>query len=232
MLRNIGISIAAAALLVTTGCAVISSSASAESGATATAQASSKKVSAKKLLKKIPVADEFYGPYERDAFIHWTDREDDGCDARDEVFLQESLTYFLTGPGCTMDGGKWKSRFDGMITTDPSIFDVDHMVPLAEAYGSGAYTWTSKHRELYANDYDYPFSLNAVTASSNRSKSDSEPREWMPPKRNVACWYVSAWVAVKYRWGLSVDQAEKKDLTRRIAACNPQNIMILRPSKM
>ncbi|MEV6400809.1 HNH endonuclease, partial [Streptomyces sp. NPDC051907] len=59
-----------------------------------------------------------------------------------------------------------------------------------------------------ANDQDAAASLVAVTARTNRSKADQDPREWMPPLPDAHCRYVSEWVATKLRWGLTVDEAE------------------------
>lgn len=82
------------------------------------------------------------------------------------------------------------------------------MMPLAEAWDSGASTWTPARREAYANDQKASSSLVAVTARSNRSKADQDPAQWMPPAPEAACRYVTEWTEDKGRWGLSADQAE------------------------
>ena len=46
-------------------------------------------------------------------------------------------------------------------------------------------------------------------------KSDKDPAEWLPPKSQ--CVYAQRWVAVKYRWGLSIDLAEKQVLSRLLS---------------
>jgi hypothetical protein len=66
--------------------------------------------------------------------------------------------------------------YDGVTTTNPSKFDIDHVVPLGEAWVSGARKWTTAKRTTYANDLGYAWSLDAVTAHSNRSKGDRDPR--------------------------------------------------------
>lgn len=83
------------------------------------------------------------------------------------------------------------------------------MVPLAEAWDSGASGWTETRREAYANDLHEPRSLAAVTARSNRSKADQDPSTWLPPYVAAQCGYITDWVIVKTRWGLSVDHKEK-----------------------
>ena len=84
------------------------------------------------------------------------------------------------------------------------------MVPLAEAWGSGARSWTARAAQSYANDLGDARSLVAVTDNVNQSKGDQDPAEWMPTYDK--CRYLREWVAVKIRWRLSVDSAEKTAL--------------------
>jgi hypothetical protein len=49
--------------------------------------------------------------------------------------------------------------FTGNTYTDPSDFDVDHMVPLKEDHISGGHSWSSERREQYANDLSNPDTL-------------------------------------------------------------------------
>ncbi|MET7903865.1 DUF1524 domain-containing protein [Streptomyces sp. NPDC005355] len=85
-------------------------------------------------------------------------------------------------------------------------------MPLAEAWDSGASAWTAALREAYANDQGTPTSLIAVSGSSNRSKSDKDPADWLPVE-GFRCEYASAWVATKLRWQLPADPAERDALT-------------------
>ena len=126
-------------------------------------------------------------------------------------------------------GGKWFSKYDGQTTRNSSTFDIDHLVPLAEAWGSSARRWNKTKRARFANDLGYRYSLIAVTASSNRSKSDSDPAEWLPPRRSYRCTYAKTYTATKWRWDLAVNPAERNTLRRLIRDCgNPQ---VLRPSR-
>ena len=97
--------------------------------------------------------------------------------------------------------------------------DIDHFVPLSEAWKSGAWRWNASTREAYANDLGYPLSLIAVTASTNRQKSDSDPAEWMPPFSAYRCTYVSTWIAVKWRWRLTADPLELAALRLGLTGC-------------
>lgn len=155
--------------------------------------------------------------YDREAFVHWTDADGDGCDTRDEVLLAEAVRRPRVGDDCDLLGGRWVSPYDGESTRDPSSFDVDHVVPLADAWASGARRWGAARREAFANDLGDRRSLVAVTASSNRSKSDQDPSTWQPERQR--CRYVRDWTAVKLRWDLAADRAEVGTLTRRARAC-------------
>jgi len=161
------------------------------------------------LVGNLEVEQEVANGYDRDLFKHWSDADGDGCNARYEVLIEESLTPVKVSSGCKLSGGTWISAFDLLETSDPSKFDVDHMVPLKEAWDSGAWAWDAKTREAYANDLDYDMSLIAVSASSNRSKSDRDPADWLPTNKDYWCEYITAWVQVKTRWSLSMDRAEK-----------------------
>jgi hypothetical protein len=159
--------------------------------------------------------------YSRDLFPVWLDLDGDGCDARVDVLVQESLTppqVDRTG-SCAVLAGDWRSRYDGALVSDPAELDIDHLVPLAEAWRSGADTWTADRRAAYANDVDDPEQLVAVTASSNRSKGDRDPSEWRPPDHSDWCWYATSWIRVKVRWHLSVDTAERDALGQMLETC-------------
>src|SRR3954454_17394248 len=131
------------------------------------------------LVAGLPVAGEHRAGYDRSKFHLWIDADHDGCDTRKEVLLAEAITKPHKGGGCALSGGRWHSLYDNKYTTNSSTFDIDHVVPLAEAWDSGASAWSAPQREAYANDLGDPRSLIAVTASSNRSKGDRDPAEWM-----------------------------------------------------
>ena len=162
---------------------------------------------------------EFVGGYDRDLFADWYDADRNGCNTRKEVLIAASLDPVQIGARCAITGGRWFSIYDNVETTDSSSFDIDHMVPLSEAWDSGAWNWNADQRKHFANDLDQPFFLIAVTASSNRSKSDRDPAEWMPPNSGYHCEYVRIWIEIKRAWDLSVDQAEHDFLARKLASC-------------
>jgi hypothetical protein len=161
---------------------------------------------------------EHRGGYKRTLFPDWYDADKSGCDTRQEVLIAESMTPPVIGVKCAV-AGTWLSVYDGVTTTNPSKIDIDHMVPLKEAWDSGAWKWKEDKRRKFANDLDASYSLIAVTASSNRSKSEKDPAEWMPKLKSYRCEYARTWVKIKRDWVLSVDPAENTFLTRTKARC-------------
>jgi hypothetical protein len=176
--------------------------------------------SATRLLNSLPVANERPSGYERSRFADWLDRDGNGCDTRQEVLIAERLAGRVSG--CVVTDGRWISAYDGLVTRSPARLDIDHRVPLEEAWASGAWRWTQSTRDRYSNDLGYAGSLIAVSAASNRAKGDREPGEWMPPLASQRCPYVKQWIAVKYRWRLAVDAREKSTLMRFLRGCDPQ----------
>ena len=161
------------------------------------------------LLSKISVQREQPAGYSRSLFKHWVDADKDSCDTREEVLIIESTSPAqVDAYGCKVIEGNWLSPYDNMGHTNPSELDIDHMIPLKEAWDSGAHNWSSSQRQLFANDLSDPRSLIAVTAGQNRSKSDRDPSNWIPPNNSYLCTYLAEWVAIKFRWQLSMDQSE------------------------
>ncbi|WP_420443132.1 GmrSD restriction endonuclease domain-containing protein [Candidatus Poriferisodalis sp.] len=179
----------------------------------------------RRLFDALTVAPEIAGGYGRSLFKHWTDADKDGCDTRKEVLLAEAIRAPQIGTRCALSGGEWLSRYDGKTTDGTgSGFDVDHLVPLQEAWQSGARDWEPALREHFANFLDYRDALVAVSASSNRSKGARDPAEWLPPSAGVHCWYAAAWVNVKSIFDLNVDRAEVDSLDGILAGCEDDDL--------
>jgi hypothetical protein len=174
-------------------------------------------------IKVLKVAPESRTGYVRTKFKHWVG-VGDGCDSRKAVILSEAVIKPVVEKGCVIKGGEWFSIYDNVKITDAGKLDVDHMVPLAEAWDSGASAWDDKKRELYANDQTDARHLIAVTGASNRSKSDRDPAEWMPTNEKYKCQYIMNWVSIKIRWSLSVD--EKELLAIKSIKCPKRKITI------
>ncbi|MEU5690371.1 HNH endonuclease family protein [Actinosynnema sp. NPDC020468] len=154
--------------------------------------------------------------YSRDRFPHWSG-QGNSCDTR-EVVLQRQGKDVKTDAECKATSGTWTSVYDDKVVTDAKDLDIDHTVPLAEAWRSGADKWTDEQRQKLANDLGGQ-QLIAVTANTNRAKGDQDPAKWMPPAAGYACKYVSDWIAVKSAYALTVDQAEHDALAKILAGC-------------
>jgi hypothetical protein len=156
--------------------------------------------------------------YSRARFPHWRETGAN-CNVRDAVLRRDGERV---GPvqlrGCNVVGGRWFSPYDGKTLTDPKDVDIDHMVPLANAWRSGADRWDDKRRGDFANDLTRP-QLKAVSLTANRAKGDQDPAQWKPPDRTYWCQYARDWIAVKHFWRLTVTTAEKAALGDMMGAC-------------
>lgn len=154
--------------------------------------------------------------YDRDLFPTW-DTISGTCNTRETV-LKRDGTNVVVSSACAPTSGTWYSPYDGATWTASSDVDIDHMVPLKNAWISGAWAWTTAKRESFANDLSDP-QLLAVTDNVNQSKSDKSPDAWKPPLTSYHCAYARMWVKVKYVWQLTVTSAEKAAVTSMLATC-------------
>ncbi|GGV61042.1 MULTISPECIES: HNH endonuclease family protein [Streptomyces] len=171
---------------------------------------------ARSYLSQLTVAAEDRTGYSRDLFPHWITISGT-CNTRETV-LKRDGSNVVTDSSCAATSGSWYSPYDGATWTAASDLDIDHVVPLAEAWDSGASKWTTAQRQAFANDLTRP-QLIAVTDNVNQSKGDQDPATWVPPRSAYVCTYVRAWVQVKYYYDLSVDSAEKSALQNYLSAC-------------
>jgi hypothetical protein len=167
--------------------------------------------------------------YLRDAFGgDWVDTDHDGCNQRDDVLLRDAVpgtTRVQQQGSCDHDvlAGTWHDPYTGRTLQLTDLKDlrqaeaiqVDHVVPLAEAWVSGARSWTRERRETFANDLG---ELLAVDGPTNMSKGDDDPAAWRP-RQGYRCAYARRWIAVKERYALSVDPPEKAALEQMLGSC-------------
>ncbi|KAK7183392.1 hypothetical protein DPSP01_000480 [Paraphaeosphaeria sporulosa] len=154
--------------------------------------------------------------YSRDLFPHWI-TQSGTCNTRETV-LKRDGTNVVTDSACASTSGTWKSPYDGATWTAASDVDIDHVVPLSNAWKSGASAWTTAQRQAFANDLTNP-QLAAVTDSVNSAKGDKGPEEWKPPLSSYYCTYAKMWVKVKSVYKLTVTSAEKSALTSMLGTC-------------
>jgi hypothetical protein len=181
-------------------------------------------IPAKALTTAPQIAPDKESGYDRSLFKHWIDANKNGCDTRAEVLIAEAVVKPKKDKKCKLTGGKWLSAYDGKTLTDASKLDVDHLVPLAEAWRSGAWAWTAKQRQDFANDLSDSRALIAVTLTTNRSKSDQDISDWVP--KEDPCGYVKNWIAIKVRYSLTYDAKEAASLTNYFDTCNIGDISV------
>lgn len=89
--------------------------------------------SAKSLLAGLTVAAQ--GPqdgYSRDLFPHWI-TQSGTCNTRETV-LKRDGTNVVTDSACASTSGSWFSTYDGATWSAASDVDIDHVVPLSNAW--------------------------------------------------------------------------------------------------
>ena len=159
--------------------------------------------------------------YNRGAdFGGWIDVS--GCkNTRAEVLIRDStapVTY-TSAKECTVKTGRWTDPWSNTPTTVASALQIDHTVPLANAWTSGAWRWSHEQRLAYANDLTDTDHLVPILDAENEAKGDDGPEAWRPPDRASWCRYALDWDHIKAKWHLSATQAEWNALKLMAATC-------------
>lgn len=163
--------------------------------------------------------------YDRNGqFGRWVnDPNDETCyNTRAKVLLRDSTkpVAFKETNRCLVEQGSWRDPYTGETLREASDIQIDHLVPLKNAYISGAHQWSFRARCLYANYLGYDSHLMSVSGEENMKKSDKSPDKYMPPNQNYSCSYVRQWLTVKLLWGLSMTVAEANAIRKVISENN------------
>jgi Protein of unknown function (DUF1524) len=235
--------IAALALTVTAGCASLPSVTSATPPAATTTAApapagttsagtvpagsptAAKALAAAGTLRIRPAA--AMAGYRRDQFgPAWADVDHNGCDTRDDI-LNRDLTakQWRTGTHqCVVIAGILHDPYTGrtihFTKAHATAVQIDHVVPLGDAWQTGAASWSDARRKQFAND---PENLLAVDGPANEAKGDDDTSEWLPPNTASRCSYVARQVTVKARYGLWVTATEQRAIHAVLAQCPTAN---------
>jgi hypothetical protein len=167
--------------------------------------------------------------YDRAAFgSAWLDTDGNGCNQRDDVLLRDAVpgtAGFQAQGRCDHDvlAGTWVDPYTGRQLTFTDLkqpaqaqaIQIDHLVPLAEAWASGAAGWDDDRRRDFANELA---ELLAVDGPTNASKGDDDPAAWRP-QTAYQCTYAVRWVGAKSRWDLTVDRSERRALREMLGYC-------------
>ena len=145
--------------------------------------------------------------YDRKKFKHWIDTDRDCRNRRAEVLKNRStkpVSYRKSKRGlCTVRTGRWDDYYFPEVHTEARMVDIDHVVPLKNAWESGAHAWAPGERELFAND---PENLVITNRSYNRQKGAQTPLTWAPINREYYCKYLARWIKIKRKYQLTIDK--------------------------
>ncbi|MDF5752950.1 HNH endonuclease family protein [Spongiactinospora sp. TRM90649] len=155
--------------------------------------------------------------YSRKKFqARWADRRGK-CDTRELVLARDGRRV-RRNASCHPVKGVWYSPYDGKRLKSEKYVDVDHVVPLAYAWRSGAKRWSAAKRRAFANDLTRP-ELLTVSHSANIAKGGKGPQSWRPQRRAHWCRYATSWITVKRHYRLFVTRGEKKALLNMLRTC-------------
>lgn len=161
-------------------------------------------------------------------FGRWiNDPTDDTCmNTRARVLVRDSLgaVSFRHGKQCVVDTGLWDDPYAGVQLATAKEIQIDHMVPLKNAYVSGAWQWDYKTRCLYANYMGYRGHLVSAGGRENMSKGDRAPDKYLPSNQNYRCQYIKDWLAVKLIWKLTMTPSEVDSINQVAKSynCDPR----------
>lgn len=163
--------------------------------------------------------------YTRDEFgPAWADTDHNGCDTRNDI-LARDLTGETFKPGtnnCVVATGALADKYTGTIINfvrgqdTSSDIQIDHIVPLSDAWQKGAQQLSADQRTELAND---PLNLMAADGPTNSAKGDKDAATWLPPNKAFRCEYVKRQTAVKTKYSLWVTQAEHDAIAGILKNC-------------
>ena len=148
------------------------------------------------------------------------------CDTRNYILARDlkSITW-RSSPACTVATGVLNDPYTGTVinfvrgVSTSNAVQIDHVVAVSDAWQKGAQQLTSSRRYDFYND---PLNLLAVDGPTNGQKSDSDAASWLPPRKAFRCPYVARQIAVKYKYGLWVTQAEHDAMATVLRTCPAQ----------
>jgi len=136
-----------------------------------------------------------FADYERKNWKHWSDLDKDGLNTRQEILLRDF----------DKQNNYWITPYLKKEVRDAGSIDIDHIVPLQEAYLSGGKDWSKEKKEKFANDEE---NLTVSYLSANRKKGSKDIANWLPTFNK--CWYIEKFTKIKEKYQLTFDKKEKK----------------------
>ena len=128
---------------------------------------------------------------------------------RQKILHETSQAEVSFRPGtCQVDRGEWLDPYTGRTFTRAEELQIDHMVPLKNAFVSGAWRWSKRQRCVYTNFLGNAFHLLPVSSQENLRKSDRTPARYLPPQESYRCEYLRNWLLIKLVWKLAMNPLE------------------------
>lgn len=163
--------------------------------------------------------------YSREEFgPAWADVDRNGCDTRNDILARdlEGETFKPGTQNCVVTTGTLADSYTGTTikfvrgNTTSSAVQIDHIVPLSDAWQKGAQQLSADQRQQLAND---PLNLLAANGPTNSAKGDKDAATWLPPNKSFRCEYVARQAAVKAKYGLWVTLAEHDAIAGILDTC-------------
>jgi Protein of unknown function (DUF1524) len=151
--------------------------------------------------------------YDRDTFDPGVTTRVNGepWSPREVVLMKSSAIKVVLNEKGKIIGGQWLCPYTNAIITDPKYIDIDHIVPLAEAWICGAKNWNDRQKNSYARDID---NLVAVSSIANREKGRCSLENWMPSQKDKQLWYVQRWIYTKRKYNLGMSKEEVRAMVK------------------
>jgi hypothetical protein len=166
--------------------------------------------------------------YDRDEFgSGWT--ETAGCDTRNRILKRDLQNETFDEDGCKVLTGDLHDPYTGKVIhfirgrKTSALVQIDHIVPLGDAWQTGAQQLSESARSAFAND---PDNLSAVQGRANEQKGDGDAATWLPPNKTYRCTYVARQVMVKSEYHLWVTPAEHDAIETVLSTCRDDTVTL------
>ena len=105
--------------------------------------------------------------------------------------------------------------YSGRWFASPRDTDIEHIMARSEAHDSGLCAADAASKRRFASDL---LNLTLASPAVNRThKNDKDAAEWLPELNQ--CWFASRVVAVRRKFGLTIDPREAAALDRVLVGC-------------
>ena len=121
-------------------------------------------------------------------------------------------------------GGRIYGPYTGRYFASTRQTDIEHVVAVSEAHDSGLCAADRATRRRFASDrLNLTLAAPAVNRCGAAGKCGLDPAEWLPPMNR--CWFAARVVAVKRKYGLTVDRQEAAALERVLSRCSSTDMV-------